>query len=152
MPKRFCITGTCIPEKNYMVDISDRIDRIIQDYIENGKYFTINRARQYGKTTTLYLLERRLQKDYIVLSLSFEAADELVLDIGECLQNQRVSKDILAEWNRPLSEKFPMRSLGMKISTLCRSSHKKIVLMIDEVDKSSDNQIFSSFLGLLRDK
>ena len=48
MPKRFCITGTCIPEKNYMVDISDRIDRIIQDYIENGKYFTINRARQYG--------------------------------------------------------------------------------------------------------
>lgn len=49
MPKRFCITGTCIPEKNYMVDISDRIDRIIQDYIENGKYFTINRARQYGK-------------------------------------------------------------------------------------------------------
>ena len=144
MPKRFCITGTCIPEKNYMVDISDRIDRIIQDYIENGKYFTINRARQYGKTTTLYLLERRLQKDYIVLSLSFEAADEyfhsletlaegLVLDIGECLQNQRVSKDILAEWNRPLSEKFPMRSLGMKISTLCRSSHKKIVLMIDEV-------------------
>ena len=69
MPKRFCITGTCIPEKNYMVDISDRIDRIIQDYIENGKYFTINRARQYGKTTTLYLLERRLQKDYIVLSL-----------------------------------------------------------------------------------
>ena len=163
MPKRFCITGTCIPEKNYMVDISDRIDRIIQDYIENGKYFTINRARQYGKTTTLYLLERRLQKDYIVLSLSFEAADEyfhsletlsegLVLDIGECLQNQRVSKDILAEWNRPLSEKFPMRSLGMKISTLCRSSHKKIVLMIDEVDKSSDNQIFLSFLGLLRDK
>ena len=62
MPKRFCITGTCIPEKNYMVDISDRIDRIIQDYIENGKYFTINRARQYGKTTTLYLLERRLQR------------------------------------------------------------------------------------------
>lgn len=122
-----------------MVDISDRIDRIIQDYIENGKYFTINRARQYGKTTTLYLLERRLQKDYIVLSLSFEAADEyfhsletlaegLVLDIGECLQNQRVSKDILAEWNRPLSEKFPMRSLGMKISTLCRSSHKKLFL------------------------
>lgn len=29
MPKRFCVTGTCIPEKNYMVDISGRIDRII---------------------------------------------------------------------------------------------------------------------------
>lgn len=62
MPKRFCVTGTCIPEKNYMVDISGRIDRIIRDYIEKGQYFTINRARQYGKTTTLYLLERRLRE------------------------------------------------------------------------------------------
>ena len=45
-----------------------------------------------------------------------------------------------------------MRSLGMKISSLCGASEKKIVLMIDEVDKSSDNQIFLSFLGLLREK
>ncbi len=49
MKKRFCTTGTCIPEKNYMVDISGRIDRIISEYIENGQYFTINRARQYGR-------------------------------------------------------------------------------------------------------
>lgn len=61
MSKRFCVTGTCIPKKNYMVDISNRIDEIVKDYIEQGKYFTMNRARQYGKTTTLYLLERRLQ-------------------------------------------------------------------------------------------
>lgn len=59
-----------------MVDISGRIDRIISEYIENGQYFTINRARQYGKTTTLYLLEKRLRENYIVLSLSFESADE----------------------------------------------------------------------------
>ena len=97
MKKRFCTTGTCIPEKNYMVDISGRIDRIISEYIENGQYFTINRARQYGKTTTLYLLEKRLRENYIVLSLSFESADEyfqslsslaegLMLDIGDCLK------------------------------------------------------------------
>ena len=79
-------------------------------------------------------------------------AEGLVLDIGECLKNQNISDDILAEWYRPLSEKFPMRSLGMKISMLCRTSQKKIILMIDEVDKSSDNQIFLSFLGLLREK
>lgn len=70
MPKRFCVTGTCIPEKNYMIDISGRIDQIIRDYIEKGQYFTINRARQYGKTTTLYLLERRLREEYIVLTLA----------------------------------------------------------------------------------
>ena len=97
MAKKFCTTGTCISEKNYMVDLSNRIQQIINQYIESGQYFTINRARQYGKTTLLYLLEKELRKqDYLVLSLSFEAADE--------------------------------------------------------VDKSSDNQIFLSFLGLLREK
>ena len=97
MAKKFCTTGTCIPEKNYMVDLSNRIQQIINQYIESGQYFTINRARQYGKTTLLYLLEKELRKqDYLVLRLSFEAADE--------------------------------------------------------VDKSSDNQIFLSFLGLLREK
>lgn len=80
-----------------MVDLSNRIQQIINQYIESGQYFTINRARQYGKTTLLYLLEKELRKqDYLVLCLSFEAADE--------------------------------------------------------VDKSSDNQIFLSFLGLLREK
>lgn len=39
MPKRFCVTGTCIPEKNYMVDISERLERIVKDYIEQGNLF-----------------------------------------------------------------------------------------------------------------
>ena len=45
MPKKFHVTGTCIPEKNYMVDVSERLDTIVKDYIEEGSYFTINRAR-----------------------------------------------------------------------------------------------------------
>ena len=97
MDKRFCVAGACIPGKNYMVDITSRIEKIRKDYIEKGEYFTIDRARQYGKTTTLYLLEQKLREEYIVLSLSFEAADEyfqsasrlaegLTLDIGDCLK------------------------------------------------------------------
>ena len=163
MKKRFCTTGTCIPEKNYMVDISGRIDRIISEYIENGQYFTINRARQYGKTTTLYLLEKRLRENYIVLSLSFESADEyfqslsslaegLMLDIGDCLKEQNADEKIVEEWYQPILEKFPLRSLGAKISSLCKACGQPVILMIDEVDKSSDNQIFLSFLGLLREK
>ena len=31
MAKRFCTTGTCIPEKNYMVDLSSRIQEIIMN-------------------------------------------------------------------------------------------------------------------------
>ena len=57
-----------------MVDITDKIDEIIRDYIECDEYFVINRARQYGKSTTLELLYSRLKKDYLVLDISFEAA------------------------------------------------------------------------------
>ena len=159
MAKRFCTTGTCIPEKNYMVDLSSRIQVIINQYIKSGQYFTINRARQYGKTTLLYLLEKELRKqDYLVLSLSFEAADEyfeslgslaegLSLDIEDCLREQNIDEKVLEEWDNPISERFPMRSLGTKISNLCRKCGKKVVLMIDEVYKSSDNQIFLSYAG-----
>lgn len=56
MPKEFHVTGTCIPDKHYMANTSEKIQKIITDYVQVGSYFTINRARQYGKTTTLYLL------------------------------------------------------------------------------------------------
>ncbi len=103
------------------------------------------------------LLEEKLRDKYIVLNLSFEAADEyftsplslaegLVMDIGDALARQNVPSEILEEWNRPVSERFPMRELGVKISSLCRKCPKDIILMIDEVDKSSDNQIFYLFL------
>lgn len=77
--KKFNVTGTCIPEKHYMADISDKLSRII-GMIENEEYFTINRARQYGKTTTLSQIDRKLREKYTVLRISFEGAG------GECLQ------------------------------------------------------------------
>ena len=45
--------------------------------IENGEYFTINKPRQYGKTTTMYLLDKELKKrdDYLVIKISFEGID-----------------------------------------------------------------------------
>lgn len=163
MAKKFHVTGTCIPEKNYMVDISGRLDEIIENYIEEGKYFTINRARQYGKTTMLYLLEKRLRGKYIVLRTSFEAADELfvslytlaaglVRKIGKLLNAYTIDKAILEQWNQPVSRDFPLDDLGDRITMLVRNLDREVILMIDEVDKSSDNQMFLSFLGLLRNK
>jgi AAA+ ATPase superfamily predicted ATPase len=40
--------------------------------IDAGQYFTINRARQYGKTTTLRALAKYLVQDYVVVSLDFQ--------------------------------------------------------------------------------
>lgn len=163
MRKRFNVTGICIPEKDYMVDTGSRIQDIIDNLIEEGQYFTINCARQYGKTTMLYQLEKKLKEKYIVLSLSLEAADEyfkspialaegLIMDIGDCLHQLEISADVIREWNQPVSERFPMRDLGMKITTLCSQCSREIVLIIDEVNKNSDNYIFLSFLRLLQVK
>ena len=69
--KCFNTTAACIPEKHYMVDISDKV-AMIRKMVDAGKYFTINRVRQYGKTTVLSALGRSLESNYVVLSLSFE--------------------------------------------------------------------------------
>ncbi len=163
MAKKFYTAGVCIPEQNYMVDVSGRVDTIIAEYIDEGKYFTVNRARQYGKSTMLYLLEQRLNRRYLVVRLSFEAADEifvslytmaagLVRKVSRVLKMQKAEQSLLEDWSRPVSEQFPFDDLSERITDLCSHSDKEIVLMIDEVDKSSDNQVFLSFLGLLRNK
>ena len=59
--KRFNVTGTCVDTEHYMVDISAKLDEI-EKLVEGRRYFTINRARQYGKTTTLFHLAKRLEK------------------------------------------------------------------------------------------
>ena len=73
MPREFNDTGTCVPDLHFMVDITQKILSILP-LIESGKYFTINRPRQFGKTTTLYALSRHLEntKKYYVLKMSFE--------------------------------------------------------------------------------
>lgn len=45
-----------------------------------------------------------------------------------------------------------MKELGRRITKLCEQMNKEIILFINEVDKSADNQIFLSFLGMLREK
>ena len=161
--KEFNTTGVCIPEQHYMVDISRQLDRIENDLIDKGKYFTINRARQYGKTTTLYLLGQRLKSKYTVCSISFEAADDyfistktfvkgVMLDIADELKRAGVSSEIIRGFSEEVDAELPMRSFSQRISWLCERLDNRVVLIIDEVDKNSDNQIFLTFLGMLRDK
>ena len=48
MRKEFNVTGSCNPEWHYMVDTAKRFESV-ERLIDTGKYFAINRARQYGK-------------------------------------------------------------------------------------------------------
>jgi len=69
--KKFNVLANCVADKHYMVDTSNKIAQI-QAMVDEGLYFTINRARQYGKTTTLGQLKKALMPDYIVARMSFE--------------------------------------------------------------------------------
>ena len=58
MRKYFNTTGLCYPEEHYMVNIENRLEEI-KNLVDRGEYFVINRARQYGKTTTIHLLAEK---------------------------------------------------------------------------------------------
>jgi hypothetical protein len=45
-----------------------------------------------------------------------------------------------------------LKALSKVITALIAEANTKIVLIIDEIDKSSNNQLFISFLGILRDR
>ena len=77
--RKFNVTGLCVPEKHFMVDISGKLAKIME-MIDNGDYFTINRARQYGKTTTLLMLARALPPEYTCISLSFEGVGDTMFE------------------------------------------------------------------------
>ena len=159
--REFNVTGTCNPQRHYMVDSSKRFEAIVR-YIETGKYFTINRARQFGKTTLLNMIWRKLSDRYLVINLSFEGVGDTPFEsissfvgmFSRQLANYlaRVTKDegLANVWKN--SKAVTIEDLSEVVSTFTSKCSKPVVLTIDEVDKSSDNQVFLSFLGMLRNK
>ena len=162
--KKFKTTGLCNPSKNYMVDITDRLNKI-KVMIDNGDYFTINRARQFGKTTTLAALERYLKDEYVVLRLDFQAigtadfADEesfvrtLSLLIIRKASKMTLPSEIIDTFNDFANREANKARLGelfLLFSKWCEVSPKPIVFIIDEVDSASNNQVFLDFLAQLR--
>ena len=165
--RKFNTTAVCIPSKHYMVDLSDRV-RKIKMMVDEGEYFTINRARQYGKTTTLTALKKVLVDEYIVLSLDFQGLDKdvyengavfsqalarLILDLNE-FENLQIPDETLRaleEYNESDDGKIKMDDFFRIIKRWIKREEKPIVLIIDEVDTAANNQVFLDFLAQLRD-
>jgi hypothetical protein len=155
--KKFNVTGICVPEDHYMVNIEGKLSQIM-NFVHDANYFTINRARQFGKTTTLVSLERFLNNtpDYICVSLSFEGVGLAMFSAEDIFcrkfldqmawEFNRKGHDFANNWLNGDIKDF--ETLGKHISKLC--ANKKIVLIIDEVDATSSNRIFLLFLGMLR--
>ena len=159
--KEFNTTGLCNPNKHYMVDISNKLYDI-KKLVEKEKYFIINRPRQYGKTTTLLALENNLKDKYLVISISFEGIGNVVfsterefcrkfielIEINLEYSNENLNKKLL-DLSKNVEDFI---SLSRTISSFIKEIDKEVILIIDEVDKSSDNQMFLDFLGMLRNK
>lgn len=163
--KEFNTTGLCVPSKHYMVDISDKL-RDIRAMVDAGRYFTINRSRQYGKTTTISALGRDLADEYEVISLDFQGisaqgfADESAFVRSFCrlLDQARYAGMIIPGAVSRRIEDFissekstaDLSDLFAMIRDWCTSSAKPLVLIIDEVDNASNYQVFMDFLAQLR--
>ena len=160
--KNFNVAGNCIPAENYMVDIGEKISQIIK-LIDERRYFTINRARQYGKTTTLYLLEQELiqrcNDRYTVASISFQRLSDkhfssegdfcaaFIKHVGRALKFTYGDQSYIERWENHDVGDFDL--LAEHISELCIG--RQVVLMIDEVDKTTSNRVFLQFLSTLRE-
>ncbi|QTA82681.1 AAA ATPase-like domain-containing protein [Desulfonema limicola] len=165
MEREFNDTGLCVSNRHYMVDTSKKIESIFR-LIEKGKYFTINRPRQFGKTTTLSLLDKLLNEkdDYTALKITFEEINlnaykeqefiyELFMMILTRLEFLNLEKQTLfVEDHLGKITTFPAFSRFITKFIRHMMPDKFVVLMIDEVDKSSGNQLFLTFLGMLRNK
>jgi Fe2+ transport system protein B len=62
-----------------MVDITGRLEEI-KGLIDKRAYFNINRARQYGKTTTLTSLQKYISEWYNVVYMDFQFMSDAVFE------------------------------------------------------------------------
>ncbi|MCC8029298.1 MAG: ATP-binding protein [Lachnospiraceae bacterium] len=164
MAKIFNTAGACFSDVHYMVDITERL-QVIESMVCQGDYFTINRGRQYGKTTTLAALADFLSCDYQIISLDFQllsradyaneasfvsAFSREILIASASLEIPDGNKKKLELYARNKSHGDGLPELFALLSDWCRQSAKPIVLMVDEVDEASNNEVFLDFLSQLR--
>lgn len=162
MAKFFNTAGCCDPELNYMVDLTSRLAEI-KNMVDAGMYFTINRARQFGKTTILAALADCLQVEYEVVSMDFQTMSSLsfeseqsfvaafcaeLLDLTEGFPDD--IKEKLTMFAEKTDASISLQALFKVLKSWCAKAKKKIVLIIDEVDTASNVQVFIDFLAQLR--
>lgn len=165
MGRRFNVTGVCRPQMHYMVRLDGRLEKI-RAFVDAGEYFSINRARQYGKTTTLQALAEYLKDDYFVLGMDFQMLSygdfeseasfvaAFAREAAAAVSGRTDVPSVIVEKLDRLAEasdgKVKLAILFSCLSEWCLKSEKPVVLMIDEVDTASNNQVFLDFLSQLR--
>lgn len=169
MAKTFNVTADCKPGEHYMVNLDRRL-KDIKELVDSEKYFTINKARQYGKTTVLRALNRYLQNEYYVVLMDFQTFGDakfkneniFALTFGSSFlrmlkrnylfptEDLKKALDSLEKKVNGRRKDFEQKELFEALGDICAASDRHIVLMIDEVDSATNNQVFLDFLSQLR--
>ena len=165
MTKIFNVNGACRCDRHYMVHLGSRLQQIRQ-MVEEGEYFVISKARQYGKTTLLHALADYLEEEYLVISLDFQNIESeeyingstfvraLTREISRRIRRMTEVADDVKERLYDLSDSSErnvrMAEMFACFSEWCEESAKPVVLVIDEIDTASNNQVFLDFLAQLR--
>ena len=162
--RKFNTTGLCVSRKHYMVDVSGRVEAM-RAMVDAGDYFCVKRPRQYGKTTSLAALRQALAPDYDVASLSFQRlshadfASEAAFVRALCRNVPKACRTIpapVAEGMREVARdrraEWVMDDLFDLLEEWVEQSGRPVVLVVDEVDSATGNQVFLDFLARLRDQ
>jgi hypothetical protein len=165
--KEFNIEGLCNPDIHYMVDITGRL-LDIKRRIDRGKYFVINRPRQYGKSTALFNLRLILPPSYDIISISLGGMEDELMQTGsfcksismKIIESLEITEtDISDNSFNLLSSMINRTDLNIFVIELvhclkmmCKEHKKPIVFTIDEIDGSTDSKAFINLLAQLRDQ
>ena len=117
-----------------MTDIRKRIQDI-RSLVDEGAYFTINCARQSGKTTTLAGLAKAIEENYLVVSLDFQKFSQA------CFENE-------SSFSRAFAEEFSREARRMIKEEICG---KEGLEALEAVEKTEMNlrELFVVLLDFL---
>ena len=164
MQKYFNVSGICVPEKHYMADILPKIEKITEEYIEPGYYFTINCGHLCGKTTILHQLSKHLQDRYLIIGITFinvaykmfDSEEDFIREfaqlISTALESEELDSIFMKDWNLYDKRDLTFEKLFDKFSQICAHSDKEIILAIHGIDKRAENPHFLKFLEILDNK
>lgn len=155
--KTFCIAGPVKENKHYLIEHRLNFAEIVE-LIQQEKYFILHAPRQSGKTTALYELEARLNREnkYCALYVNVEPAQaarsdylkglRTILSSLESAMRRSFGVDYasLAFFNQKRAlELFSGNDLSDALQFWSEHEQKPIVLFIDEIDSLVGDTLIS---------
>ena len=176
--KYFTTSGPCEADRNYMMDVSEKVDAIAAA-VEQEKYFTIARSEKAGKTTLLKAAQKALANRYRVIFLDMRAfareqAPEDAEDPAEANETavfcRQMAEALQAQADAEEESLFMPEEIREALHQICSRepryvfllelfvifeqwismSEKPFVLMLDNADSMMSRQVFWDFMNMLR--